>query len=106
MNPKPASQLINLNGHTTGLAGHYAWEMEILVDYIAARFLIILEDVEEDAKAHGIVPESDYFEMLKIAAVLRKHPFAGMATKITLGGAFNDLRDFVEWPKEQLQHFQ
>lgn len=105
MNPKPARQLINLNGYTIGLAGHYAWEKEVLVDYIAHRFLTILEDVQEDAKAHGIVPESEYLEMLKIAAALRKHPGSGMATKIELGGAFHDLRDFVEWSKEELSDY-
>ena len=72
MNPKPVRKLINLNGHAPGLAGRYQWEKEVLIDYIASRFLIIWEDVEEDAEAAGICSKSDYLEMLQISAALRR----------------------------------
>jgi hypothetical protein len=105
MSPKPARNLINLTGNVPGLAGHYQWEKEVLIDYIASRFLIICEDVEEDAAEAGICDESEYIEMLKIAAALRKHPNAGMSAKIELDNTFGDLRDFVEWSKEELANY-
>ena len=105
MNPKPVRKLINLNGHAPGLAGRYQWEKEVLIDYIASRFLIIWEDVEEDAEAAGICSKSDYLEMLQISAALRRHPNAGMTAKIDLGHTFGDLRDFVEWSKEELADY-
>lgn len=105
MSPKPARQLINISACSNGLAGHYQWEKEVLVDYIASRFLLIIEDVEEDAEAFGISHKSDYTEMLQISAALRKHPNSGMSAKIELGGTFGDLRDFVEWSKEELADY-
>jgi hypothetical protein len=81
MSPKPARQLINLEGHASGLAGHYRWEKEVLIDYIATRLGFMREDITDDAKFDGIVAEGHYLEMLAIAKALRKHPGAGMGPR-------------------------
>lgn len=105
MSPKTTQKLINLDGHAEGIAGHYHWEKEVLIDYIASRFAILREDIEEDAKKFGVSHETSYLEMIEIAAALRLHPSAGMAAKISLTKTFFDLRDFVEWTKEELADY-
>jgi hypothetical protein len=102
MSPKPIKRLISLAHCGLGLAGHYRWEKEVLIDYIATRFGFLSQDIEEDAKFDGICDESHYLEMVSIAKALRKYPGTGMGTKIELTGTFYDLRDFVEWSKEEL----
>ena len=105
MSPKTVQKLISLDGHAHGIAGYYHWEKEVIIDYIASRFAILREDIEEDAKKFGVCHESNYLEMVEIAAALRRHPSAGMAAKISLTKTFFDLRDFVEWTKEELADY-
>jgi hypothetical protein len=105
MNPKQTQHLISLKHHTHGLASHYQWEKEILVDYIARRIGDFEEDILEDAKYDGITHEDHYRELCLIAKALRKHAAAGLQAKIQLEGVFFDLRDFVEWGKEELADY-
>jgi hypothetical protein len=105
MSPKPVKRLISLLNCGLGLAGHYQWEKEILIDYVSSKFTLIEEDISEDAKFDGVSHESHYHELCKIAKALRKHAGAGLHAKIELTGVFYDLRDFVEWDKEELADY-
>ncbi len=104
MSPKPVKKLVSLRHLGMGLAGHYRWEKEVLVDYIATRLGYLSETITDAAKS-GLRSEDHYMEMLAIAKALRKHPSAGMGSKVELAGVFNDLRDFVEWTKEELADY-
>ena len=105
MSPKPAKRLISLKHCGLGLAGHYQWEKEILIDYIATRIGLVEEDIIEGAEIDGITHESHYAELCKIAKALRKHAGAGLHAKIALSGVFADIRDFVEWDNEELADY-
>jgi len=105
MSPKPATRPISLEGHSLGIAGHYLWEKEVLCDYLATRLGHIEEAILEDAKFDGITHEDHYRELCQIAKALRKSPGTGLHSKIELAGVFYDIRDFVQWDKEELADY-
>lgn len=105
MSPKPTTRLISLEHAGLGLAGHYLWEKEVLCDYIAVRIGYLSVDILEECEANGITHPNSYKELLKIAKALRKHPSAGLHSKIDLKDTFHDIRDFVQWDKEELADY-
>lgn len=102
MTPKPVRKLISLKTHAQGLAAHFQWEKETLCDYLAKRIGYIEGIINDYAEEHGLVDASSYHELAAIAGALRRHHAAGLTAKVDLGNAFGDLRDFVEWDKEEL----